>query len=145
MPVQITVLRATMLALLAAILLAACTPEPTVPADDLFPAKVGEFLRTSGPGPDPVTGVDQAVYEGGSGIVILRIKQVGADNVEQALSELPPTATKVGYDSALGQRSGVFFLFSEEYHAAWGNGDWVFVISASTETSRVSFLSSYGY
>jgi hypothetical protein len=144
--VQISVLRATLLALLAAILLTACdNKEPTIPMDDLFPAQAGEFLRTSGPGPDPVTGVDQAVYEGASGIVILRIKQVGADNVDHALSELPPTATDIGYDAALGQRSGVFFLFNEEYHAAWGNGDWVFVLSASTETARISFLSTYGY
>lgn len=126
-------------------LLSGCVSEDQAPLDDLFPAQVGEFLRTSGPGPDPVTAVDQSVYEGASGIVILRIKQVGADNIDEALSELPPTATSVGYDPALGQRNGVFFTFSEEYHAAWGNGDWVFVMSASSEAARLSFLSTYGY
>jgi hypothetical protein len=124
--------------------LSACVVEEE-PVDDLFPPQVGEFLRTSGPATDPATEVDQATYVATSGIVLLHIKRVGADNVEVALSELPPMATNIGYDAALGQRNGVFFTFAEEYHAAWGNGDWVFVLSAPSEVIRAAFLSSYGY
>jgi hypothetical protein len=130
---------------IAMILLVGCGAEQNAPNEDLFPPQVGEFLRTSGPGPDPVSGVDQSIYEGASGIVILRIKQVGEEKVQAALAELPPTATSIGYDPALGQRNGQFFLFNQEFHAAWGNGDWVFVLSSSTEAARLVFLSAYGY
>lgn len=116
-----------------------------VPLDDLFPPQVGEFLRTGGPSPDPATSVDWAIYQGPEGAVTLRIKRVGRSQIEHALSELPPMATGVGYDPALGQREGVFFTFASEYHAAWGNGDWVFILSASTEAARAAFLASYGF
>jgi hypothetical protein len=127
------------------LMMAGCGAEQNAPIEELFPPEVGEFLRTSGPGLDPVTAVDQAIYEGASGVVILRIKQVGEENVQAALAEFPPTATNVGYDAALGQRNGQFFLFNEEFHAAWGNGDWVFVLSSNTEAARLVFLSAYGY
>lgn len=122
-----------------------CAVEDAEPLDELFPGQVGDFLRTSGPGLDPETGVDQAIYEGPAGSVLLRVRRVGAEQVPAALSELPPTAANVGYDSALGQRDGVFFTFANEYHAAWGNGDWVFVLSGSSEAARITFLSLYGY
>jgi hypothetical protein len=125
-------------------MLSGCVVEEA-PVDDLFPPQVGEFLRTSGPAADPATEVDQATYVATSGAVILYVKRVGAENVEAALSELPPMATNIGYDSALGQRNGVFFTFAEEYHAAWGNGDWVFVLSAPSEQVRAAFLSGYSY
>lgn len=127
------------------LMLSGCGAEQNAPVEELFPPEVGEFLRTSGPGPDPVSGVDQSIYEGPSGIVILRIKQVGEDNIQTALAELPATATNIGYDAALGQRNGQFFLYNQEFHAAWGNGDWVFVLSSSTEAARLVFLSAYGY
>ena len=131
--------------LLSLLLLAGCVSDDSAPLNDLFPPQVGDFLRTSGPAPDPVTGVDQATYQGGAGSATLRIRRVGAAQIDHALSELPPTATDVGYDAALGQREGVFFTFGEEFHAAWGNGDWVFILSAGSPSSRVAFLNTYGY
>ncbi len=126
-------------------LLIGCVVDESTPAD-LFPGQVGEFLRTGGPSPRvDVQDVDQATYQGPSGAVTLNVRRVGAENVSPALEGLPLTATAVGYDEALGQRQGVFFTFGDEYHAAWGNGDWVFVLSASTPAARAAFLGSYGY
>jgi hypothetical protein len=121
--------KAAWMLMLSALLLIGCVVEEDVPTDSLFPPQVGAFLRTSGPGPDAETGVDKATYGG----------------TNDALGELPPNATSVGYDPALGQRSGVFFSFGDEYHAAWGNGDWVFVLSAPSEIDRLTFLNAYGY
>lgn len=111
----------------------------------LFPPEVGGFLRTSGPAREAETGVDVALYQGPEGAVTLRARRVGAENVEAALSGLPPLAAEVGPDPGLGQRSGVFFSLGEEAHAAWGNRDWVFVLSASTDAARRAFLGAYGY
>ncbi len=116
-----------------------------IPLDDLFPGQVGDFLRTSGPSLEVGADVNVATYIGSQGAVTLRIKQVGRDRVDEALSRLPPNSTEVGYDSALGLREGTFFTFANEYHAAWGNQDWVFVLSASTDLARRAFLASYGY
>jgi hypothetical protein len=112
---------------------------------DLFPANAGDYLRISGPAPDPDHGGDEALYQGPDGMVRVYARWVGEDQVETALSELPPLATDVGPSDALGPREGVFFTFGDEYHAAWGNGDWLFVISATTETARISFLAYYGF
>jgi hypothetical protein len=131
-------------ALMVIVLLAGCAPVEEVPAE-LFPAQVGQFLRISGPTIEPGTEVDMAVYQGPDGTTTLRINWVGEENVAQALSELPPTATDIGMDAALGQRQGVFFNYADEYHAAWGNGDWVFVISSTSEASRNGFLAGYGF
>jgi hypothetical protein len=138
-------MKAASVMILATLLLSGCVVEDDVPTDSLFPPQVGAFLRTSGPGPDPETGVDKATYGGTGGEIRLSIKRVGADQIQHALGELPSTATSVGYDPALGQRSGVFFTFGDEYHAAWGNGDWVFVLSAPSEADRLTFLNAYGY
>ncbi len=125
--------------------LAGCV-QSELPLSDLFPPAVGDYLRTDGPSPDTANpDVQVAVYQGPAGSILLRLKQVGRDQIEHALSELPPLATDVGYDTALGQRDGVFFTFGNEYHAAWGNGDWVFVLSASSAEARAGFLASYGY
>ena len=125
-------------------LLVGCAPVEEVPAE-LFPAQVGQFLRISGPNVEEGTEVDIAVYQGPDGTTTLRINWVGEENVAQALSELPPTATDIAIDPALGQRQGVFFNYAGEYHAAWGNGDWVFVISSTSEASRSGFLAGYGF
>src|SRR5690242_7162390 len=93
---RVIMIRTWVVGWIAMMLLAGCGAEPTAPIEELFPPQVGEFLRTSGPGPDPVSGVDQSIYEGASGIVILRIKQVGEENIQTALSELPMNATNVG-------------------------------------------------
>ena len=127
------------------LLLTACVVDDDTSTAQLFPPQVGDFLRTSGPDPDPTTGVDQAMYGANDGSILLRIRRVGADQIEHALSELPTNASDVGYDPALGQRDGVFFTFGEEYHAAWGNGDWVFVLSAPSTADRTIFLNAYGY
>jgi hypothetical protein len=130
---------------LAAYLLSGCMVEEEAPIDELFPADVGEFGRISGPTLDLDTSVDISIYQGPIGVITLSVKRVGAEQVDHALNELPPLATNVAYDPALGQRDGIFFTFGEEYHAAWGNGDWVFVLSAQTEAERAAFLSAYGY
>jgi hypothetical protein len=125
--------------------LASCV-QTELPLSDLFPPSVGEYLRTDGPSQDTANpDVQVALYQGPAGSVLLRLKQVGQAQIQHALSELPPLATEVGYDAALGQRDGVFFTFGNEYHAAWGNGDWVFVLSASSAEARAGFLASYGY
>jgi hypothetical protein len=141
---RVRIRRVLPLALITAGLLAGCVV-PDVPVEELFPPSVGDFLRISGPTPAPDTGVDEAIYQGPTGTVVLRVRWVGRDQVEHALSQLPPSATDVGYDSALGPRSGTFFTFGNEYHAAWGNGDWVFVLSASSEAVRAAFLAFYGF
>lgn len=136
----------TLLILTALMLLAAgCAPAPELDSAALFPAQVGNFTRSSGPGIEAGTGVDVAIYEAAEGAVTLRIEQVPEGQAEVALSELPATATDIGPDAALGQRGGVFFTFGGESHAAWTNGDWVFVLSASTDLARRSFLASYSY
>lgn len=134
------------LLLLLAIAAAGCAAAPPeLPADALFPATVGEFTRVTGPGVDPESGLDVAVYESPAATLTLYVKQMPEGQAEAALSGLPPDATEVGPDPALGQRQGVFFSFGGEYHAAWGNGDWVFVLSAETDYGRRAFLASYTY
>ncbi len=125
--------------------LAGCEAEQQIPLDQLFPLQVGQYLRTQGPLPDPATGIDQAIYQGPEGTILLRVKHVGKDQVAHALSQLPPAATDVRVDPALGQRQGTFFTFGGQYHAAWGNGDWVFILSAPTESARVVFLAGFGF
>jgi|GEM_PF-821147 len=134
------------------VLLAACLPvlltgcaAPELDLNALFPAEVGNFTRTAGPGIDEETGVDVAVYEAAEGTVTLRVRQVATEQVERALATLPPSATDVGPDPGLGQRDGVFFTFASQFHAAWANGDWVFVLSADTDLARRAFLASYSY
>lgn len=133
----------TVLALLAA-LLSGCL-SAGVDRETLLPPKVGSYMRTSGPVVEAETGVDVATYQGPEGAVTLRVKEVGAEQVATALTGLPPLATDVSPDPGLGQRQGVFFTFADEFHAAWGNGDWVFVLSASTDAARRAFLGVYGY
>jgi len=132
-------------AALAMTLLTACEAERDTPLDELFPPQAGQYLRAQGPSPDPATGVDQAVYQGPEGIILLRIKRVGKDQVAHALSQLPPAATDIRADPALGQRQGTFFTFGGQFHAAWGNRDWVFVLSAPSDAARIVFLAGYGY
>jgi hypothetical protein len=129
---------------LATVMLAGCA-SGRISQEDLFPPSVGDFLRVDGPAVEATTEVDFASYQGPPGAVTLRIRQVGAGQVDEALAGLPPLATEVGHDPALGVREGVFFTYSGEYHAAWGNGDWVFVVSSTTDTARRAFLASYGF
>lgn len=131
-------------ALVAALLLVGCAP-PAFDTGQLLPAEVGDFARTEGPVYDAESGVDVAAYRGEPGAVTLRVRQLDPDEVETALSGLPTGATEVGSDPALGEREGVFFSFAEEYHAAWANGDWVFILSATTDDARRAFLASYGF
>jgi hypothetical protein len=119
--------------------------ESEVPLEQLFPPNVGDYLRTGGPVLEPENNLQVATYQTADSYVVLRIRQVGRENVEHALSVLPQNATIVGYDPALGQRDGTLFNFANEYHAAWGNGDWIFILSAPTEIARVSFLAAYGF
>lgn len=119
--------------------------EMDVPLEQLFPPNVGEFLRTSGPVFEPGNNLQVATYQTASDYIVLRLRQVGRENVEYALSVLPQDATIIGYDPSLGQREGTLFNCGSEYHAAWGNGDWVFILSASSEAARVSFLAAYGF
>lgn len=130
---------------LAALALAACSSTPQLEASALFPPQVGGFTRMSGPGIDADTGVDVATYEAAEGTVVLHVKQVPEGQASAALGELPPAATDIVVDPALGQRQGMFFNFAGEFHAAWSNGDWVFVTSATTDLARRSFLASYSY
>lgn len=130
--------------LLLICLAAACAP-PALDTSALFPEQVGPFARTSGPGVEAETGVDLAVYEAPEGAVRLRVRQVPQEQVGPALAGLPPGATEVGPDEALGQRQGTFFSFGGEYHVAWANGDWIFVLSAPTDYLRRAFLASYSY
>jgi hypothetical protein len=114
--------------------------------DAIFPGQVGDYLRTSGPYPHAgIEGVTTATYEGPAGEVRLNVRNVGQDQVERALGEVPIAATDVGFNEALGLRDGVFFTYASEYHAAWGNGDWVLVLSATSEAARIAFLASYGF
>jgi len=127
-------------------LLTACAQPGDVPEEDLFPGDVNAFFRTDGPYPDPdVDGLKVGTYQGPSGVVTLKVGKIGEENVPEALSVLPGTATDVGPDPALGPRLGVFFTFANEYHAAWGNGDWLFVLSASSSDARSQFLGAYGF
>jgi len=129
--------------ILIVLLLAACAP--TFSPDQLFPSTVGDFLRVSGPAPDPDTGVDTAIYQGPPGTVMLRAREVGSDEVETALSQPPFGATSVGLDPGLGTREGIFFDYGGQFHAAWGNGDWVFIITADSDAARRNFLNGYGF
>ncbi|MBN1311051.1 MAG: hypothetical protein JXB30_06490 [Anaerolineae bacterium] len=126
------------------VVLASCV-EMDVPLEQLFPPNTGEFLRTSGPVFEPGNSLQVATYQTADDYVLLRLRQVGRENIEHALSVLPQNATIIGQDPALGQRDGTLFNYGSEYHAAWGNGDWVFILSASSETARVSFLAAYGF
>ncbi|NDJ55110.1 MAG: hypothetical protein GYB68_18725 [Chloroflexi bacterium] len=136
--------RVSVLLPLIVLLLLACGPA-NVPVDEIFPPQTGEFSRTSGPFYDPETEVDLATYEGPSGSVILHSARVGPEEAAYAVTQLPQAALNEGYDPGLGQREGVFFSYAGEFHAAWHNGDWVFVIFASSPEARVNFLSGYGY
>jgi hypothetical protein len=126
------------------LLLSGCSGSP-VSQDDLFPYQVGDYLRTGGPAVEAATGVDVATYRGPDGSATLRVRLVGADRVDEALNGLPLGATEIGYDSSLGVRQGTFFVYGGEYHAAWSNEDWVFVLSASTDLARRGFLVGYGF
>ncbi|MBN1122742.1 MAG: hypothetical protein JXJ17_16820 [Anaerolineae bacterium] len=117
----------------------------SVSQDDLFPYQVGDYLRTGGPAVEATSGADVATYRGPDGSVTLRVRLVGADQVDEALNGLPVGSTEVGYDASLGVRQGTFFLYGGEYHAAWGNEDWVFVLSATSDMSRRAFLAAYGF
>jgi len=125
------------------LLLAACAP--TFSPDQLFPPQVGDFLRVSGPAPDPESGVDAAIYQGPAGSVTLRAREVGAENIETALSQPPAGSQNVGPDPGLGVREGIFFDYGGEYHAAWGNRDWVFIMTADSDAARRNFLNGYGF
>jgi hypothetical protein len=116
-----------------------------ISSDDLYPPSVGTFLRTEGPNLDTTTGMDRATFGGNTGVVILQTKRIGEANMEQAIGKLPLGAIDAGPDPALGQRTGVFFSFDGKYHAAWGNGDWLFIISADTPEARNAFLAGYSY
>ncbi len=117
----------------------------SVSQDDLFPYKIGDYLRTGGPAVEATSGADVATYRGPDGSITLRVRQVGEDQVDTALNGLPVGATEVGYDESLGIRHGTFFVYGGEYHAAWGNGDWVFILSASSDLARRAFLAAYGF
>jgi hypothetical protein len=132
------------LGLACALVLAGCASQQ-IPLDDLFPARVGDYLRVDGPNHDSERELDQGTYEGPDGLVMLRVKYVGKDQIDRSLAGVPLAATNVGYDPALGQRKGTFFNYDNQYHAAWGNGEWVFIVSAPTETARVTFLAGYGF
>lgn len=134
------------IALLGIVLMIAGCASGNVSLNAIFPGQVGDYLRTSGPYPHAeIEGVTTATYEGPAGEVRLNVKNVGQGQVGQALSEVPVAASDVGYNEALGQRDGVFFTYASEYHAAWGNGDWVLVLSATSEAARIAFLASYGF
>lgn len=124
---------------------AGCTVDERLPQSNLFPPQVGEYLRTSGPVTDSETGVDLANYSGPDGVAVLRVKLVGKDQVSHALSQLPPGATDVQIDPEQGTRVGTFFTYGGEFHAAWGNGDWVLIVSAPTAAMRSTFLANYGH
>jgi hypothetical protein len=133
-------------ALLGMMWLGAACASGAVPLDTIFPGQVGDYLRTNGPYPHAtIPDMTTAIYTGPAGEVRLNAKDVGQDQVAQALDEVPFAATHVGYDEALGLRDGVFFTYGSEYHAAWGNGDWVLVLSATSEAARIAFLASYGF
>lgn len=138
----------TILSILCGLIFAAafagCVQED-VPLEQLFPPTVSDFLRTSGPLLEANANVQMATYQTADNYIFLRVRQVGRENVEHALSVLPPNATIIGPDPALGQRGGTLFNFGNEYHAAWGNGDWVFILSASSEAARTNFLAAYGF
>ncbi|MCC6904672.1 MAG: hypothetical protein IT326_02445 [Anaerolineae bacterium] len=129
---------------LAVIVLAGCGGSGVTSAD-LFVPNAGDFLRVSGPATEADTGVDVALYQGPQGDVTLRIRQLSQGQIDYALSVLPQNATEVGYDPALGQRNGTCFTFANEYHASWGNGDWIFVLTASSPEARAAFLAAYGF
>jgi hypothetical protein len=138
-------IRFTGLLIFLTIALASGCISEQAPVDQLFPAQVGSFVRTAGPEHDPQTNVDQSTYEDTDGRILLRVRQVGKENISTALATLPVGAENVGYDPTLGQREGVLFTYAGEFHAAWGNGDWVFILSASTDLARVNFLASFGF
>lgn len=132
-------------ALAALALLAACGPPP-IDLEEIMPPAVGDFERTGGPALEADTGLTFATYEAPElGSVILRARQVGEEQVAPALEELPPQAEEVGQDEALGEREGVFFTYGGEFHAAWGNRDWVFVLSADSDPARRAFMAWYGF
>lgn len=126
------------------VLLTSCIGQ-TLSQDDLFPPTVGTFLRTDGPATNPDTLLDQASYGGDQGTVLLQIKRVGQENMDEAIGKLPLGATDAGPDPALGQRKGVFFIYNGQFHAAWGNGDYLFILSAGSPETRNAFLAGYGY
>ncbi|MGF1504284.1 MAG: hypothetical protein GYB64_15295 [Chloroflexi bacterium] len=131
--------------LVVLIVTAACTGQQTISTEQLFPTTVGSFLRTGGPYTEPETGVESATYAGPEGTAMLQVRFVGEENVDYALNNLPALATNVEPDEALGERKGVFFTYGVTEHAAWGNGDWVFVLTASSDAARRIFIAGYGF
>lgn len=136
-------IRPLLIAALAAAWLAACQPAQ-IDTAELFPEAVRDYVRTSGPLLDGESGAEIGTYAGEDGEVTLRAKYVGAEYVSAAVSDLPPGAEPV-QDPALGPRTGAFFVFADEYHAAWGNGDWVFVLTATSDAARRAFLAGYEF
>lgn len=132
------------LVVLTALSLSACGT-PQADPDQLFPAIVGGFTRASEPITDPTTDVQMVTYTGPSGSVLLRARWVGEGNTAAALAGLPAGAIDPGYDEALGVRDGVFFALGSEIHAAWANGDWVFILSTAEPAARREFLAAYSF
>ena len=135
--------RLLLIATLTAALLAACQPAQ-IDTAELFPEQVRDYVRTSGPLLDGESGAEISTYAGPDGEITLRAKYVGQEYVADAVSDLPPGA-EPAEDPALGPRSGSFFTFADEFHAAWGNGDWVFVLTATTDAARRAFLAGYEF
>ena len=135
----------TLAALTLALCFMAACQEAEPDWEAIFPAQVGDYLRVSGPALDPETGVDGAVYHGPQGEVRLRAAQIGQEAIGPALAELPPGASEIGPDPALGMRSGVAFTFAGGAHAAWGNADWLFVVDAPDRAALAVFLAAYGF
>ena len=126
-------------------MLAGCTIDERPSLDQMLPPQVGQYVRITGPALDLDTGIDYAEYQGPEGSVTIRIKLVGKDQVAHALSQLPPNVTDARVDPALGARAGSFFTFAGEYHAVWGSGDWVFILSTPVDSARAAFISNYGF
>jgi hypothetical protein len=135
----------TLVGLVLVLLLASACQEAAPDLEALFPAQVGGYLRISGPAPDPETGVDEATYQGPQGAMVLRVTRIGREAIGDALAGLPPGASEIGHDPALGMRSGVTFTYAGSAHAAWGNGDWLFVVDAPDRETLATFLAAYGF
>ncbi len=138
-------LKSLALIILASSLILSACGTPQADPDQLFPAIVGGFSRASEPIADPNTDVQMATYTGPSGSVLLRARWVGEENTAAALAGLPAGAIDPGYDEALGVRDGVFFALGNEVHAAWANGDWVFILSTTEPAARREFLAAYSF
>lgn len=130
--------------LLALIVLAGCAPR--FDPGPLFPERAGDYVRVDGPNADRSGRLFGGAYrapDGGS--VTLLARHVGVDAVAQAVLTLPEGAENQGYDPSMGARKGLTFAYNGEQHAAWANGDWVFVLSAPDVDQRAAFLAGYGF